>query len=242
MSENKNTYEQISGHKECPKCGAANDPISSNCRFCQTSLPRIGLDALPEEILLQNCAIWIARLEVMSEPDAYKAAIRVFKEKNKDHASLADIIGNTDKYIKMLDGRAKYSPEHADTVEHFKQRQNVALKGIEEVRIKIWKKRAIKIGIILVVLGVMRWKTVSDHKEFIEEEKDREKSSQIETARLNILLEKANQFVSQRDYNMAKYYIGQLHWTAKYSSSQYEWDKKRDEMLSAVEKMSDNQK
>ena len=249
MSENKNTYDQICGHKECPKCGGSNDPISSHCRFCQTSLPRLDLDTLPEELLINNCAIWLARLESLSHWTIYRAAKeldanrkmgmfgKLFTLGSKGEAGLSDIVANADKYVITLEARSRNSPDSADIVQNYRQRRECATIALamaarrQRLIVKLLIFGPLSCLFAIVIGGLFFGSSI-------------DKSERLESERLEKIVEKADQAIAAKDYNQAKYFISQLQWSVGSGggSNKKVWDEKRDGMLSAVEKMSDNSK
>jgi hypothetical protein len=48
--------------KKCSNCGADNDPIFTNCKFCKSPLPEIDLNSISNENLIQNAAEWIGKM------------------------------------------------------------------------------------------------------------------------------------------------------------------------------------
>ena len=122
--------------KNCPNCGATNDPVVSHCAFCQTPLPRVEIDALPEEVLLKNAALWVGRLEALKDSTAYDAAVALDRNKKmgfgigklasvgtKGQFSVGDIVGYAEQYLIALEVRTRNdaslwaSPGLMDTLE-----------------------------------------------------------------------------------------------------------------------------
>ena len=247
MPENKNTYDQIRGHKECPKCGGSNDPTSSHCRFCQTSLPRLDLDTLPEELLINNCTIWLARLESLSEGGTYKAAKALDANRkmgifgklltfgSESEPGLSDIVANAERYITVLEGRSRNSPEAGNFIHHYRQRQERAVVTLSTTARKEIRNRRLQIIIplgLLVAMYIIGYFVLSAF----------DKTERLESERLERIIEKADQAIAVKDYNGARYFISQIKWSIGDVAKEKVWDEKRDGMLSAVEKMSDNSK
>ena len=253
MSENKNTYEQISGHKECPQCGAANDPISSQCRFCQTFLPRLDFDVLREELLIKNCAIWLARFESLSEEGVYRAAKaldanrkkgvlgKLFTSGSEGEPGFSEIIANADRYITALETSSRISLELVDVVQCYKQRREGAKVELTvlERRLRSGRKLGCRSGCLLIFLApiLLSLPFIPGQLQKIED------ARKEENARLQNIAIKASQAIARKDYTAAREFINQISWSIPNDlSSEQMWDRKRKEMLSAVERVSDNSK
>ena len=232
--------------KTCKQCGAENDLILSNCKNCNSSLPRIELDTIPEEQLLNNCSYWLAKLESLKDFDSYfsaKSAEDISKQAlfgaltklTTSGPSLSEVIGSTDKYIRALAVRAQSSLELATHIQEFKERQKVALAGIEANRRKKSLLAVIIVPAALVLLPALGWAVF--HFTIGAE---MQKSSAEET-RLNVVIGKAEQAIARGDMKAAKFFVSQIKWEAidlndKIPSDKAKaWDEKRAAMLKAIE-------
>lgn len=231
--------------KRCGQCGAENDLILSNCKHCNSSLPRTDLDTLPEEQLLNNCSYWLAILEGLKDYSAYHAAksaedmakqplMGLVSKLTSSGPGLSEIIGNTDKYIRALAVRAKSSLELAAHIQEFKERQQAALATIEANRKKKRRMALIivpaAIGGLLLMVGVILYFTVVV---------DMKKEAAEET-RLNAVVEKAEQALAKGDKTSAKFFISQIKWGVTdidgnmNTNKAKAWDEKRETMLKAI--------
>lgn len=253
MPEDKNVYGQLSGHKECSKCGGSNDPISSNCRFCQTSLPRLDLDTLPEELLIRNCAIWLARLESLSEAETYNAAkaldanrkMGVFGKLlsfgSESEPGLSDIVASADRYVTILEGRSRYSSESADLVQRYKQRQERAVvaftSGARRRKIinTVWIALLVSLFPAILIFLIL---------DLNDEAAVKAERVRAESVRLEEIVGKVDQAIAKKDYNGARYFISQIKWVISEGAKEHGkiWDEKREGMVSALGKMSENAK
>tara|TARA_Y100000385_G_C12931041_1_gene566778 strand:+ start:179 stop:859 length:681 start_codon:yes stop_codon:yes gene_type:complete len=95
--------------KECFSCGAQNDVIFTNCVFCKTSLPTLDDNSLTNDELVMKSSEWIGKssepMLVMQGPNANewtgKGIVRMMQ---------AEIIGNAEKYLNLLEIRATSNP------------------------------------------------------------------------------------------------------------------------------------
>ncbi len=230
--------------KTCKQCGAENDLILSNCKNCNSSLPRIELDTIPEEQLLNNCSYWLAKLESLTDFDSYVSA-KSAEDSSKQFGALAklmtsgpslsEVIGSTDKYIRALAVRAQSSLELATHIQEFRERQKAALAGIEANRKKKSRLNFILLPAALVSLPALAWAVF--HFTIGAE---MQKSSAEET-RLNVVMGKAEQAIARGDMKAAKFFVSQIKWEAvdlndKIPSDKAKaWDEKRAAMLKAIE-------
>ena len=99
----------MSATKTCSTCGAENDGISTNCLFCKTSLPRIDLNSLSNEELVLNAGEWVGKARqhdyVISKND-YNANVWTGKGIHKIKVNNADMVGNAERYLSLLQIRA----------------------------------------------------------------------------------------------------------------------------------------
>jgi hypothetical protein len=152
--------------KNCPNCGATNDPIVSNCAFCQTPLARVAIEALPEEVLLKNAALWLGRLEALRDHAAYESAVRLEQNKKlgfgigklasagtRGEFGLGDINGYTEQYLGALEVRTRNSANLSATVSSLRERQRLALQIIQQTQSsKGSRNKTLKWGCAIIAL------------------------------------------------------------------------------------------
>jgi hypothetical protein len=232
--------------KKCGQCGAENDLILSNCRYCNSSLPRIDLGSIPEELLLSNCSYWLAKLEDLKDYRSYSAAkqaeetskiaiIGAIAKLTTSGPSLSDIIGNTDQYIRALSVRAQTSLEFIPHILEFKQRQQAALTAIEANRRKK-KNRTLLVPLVAVCVLFLIALTI-----YFTVLAPAAKREVAEEAKLAALVEKAEQAIARGDKNSARFYVSQIKWDVPDEDGKVvlekakAWDEKREAMLKAIE-------
>jgi hypothetical protein len=130
--------------KNCPNCGATNDPVVSHCAFCQTPLPRVAIDALPEEVLLKNAALWVGRLESLKDSTAHDAAVSLDRNKKmgfgigklasvgtKGQFGVGDIVGYAEQYLIALEVRTRNDASLTAAANSLRERQRNAKHVLE---------------------------------------------------------------------------------------------------------------
>ncbi len=225
------------GQKDCPHCGAGNDPIVSNCRFCKTALPRLDLESLPEEILLGNCSTWLSRLESLRSWALYSKAAKMDGTLGKLWAlgsstkfSLSEICGNTEKYIKCLEIRCQNNPELAETIADLKRRHNIAREAVAAMPRKEKWIIGSSIGVLVSIpLLCLLGGVVLDNGE--------KASIAKENARLEGIMQKANDSVARKDLDAALFYTSEINWGISEGSEKEgkAWNEKREHMKAAIE-------
>lgn len=95
--------------KECPSCGAQNDPILTNCIFCKAGLPQIDMNSISNEDLVLNAGEWVgkARQHDYSISNNDKDT-NVWTGKGV-HSILvknSDVVGSAEKYLSLLQVRS----------------------------------------------------------------------------------------------------------------------------------------
>jgi len=155
--------------KNCSSCGAANDPIVTNCAYCKTALPRLPIDTLPEEVLLKNSALWIGRLESLKDPAAYRAAMQFDRRQKisfgigqfasittKETFGLGDIVGCAEQYLSVLEARARNNPNLSPNIislrERYKHAQEILNKEQSQKRSR---RKLFKWGCLVIVLFIL---------------------------------------------------------------------------------------
>ncbi len=99
----------MSATKTCPSCGAENDVIFTNCMFCKTSLPKVDTNSISNEDLILNAGEWVGKARqhdyLISKNDP-NANIFTGKGVHVTQIKNADIVGNAEKYLSLIQVRA----------------------------------------------------------------------------------------------------------------------------------------
>jgi len=115
----------------CPSCGASNDPIVTNCQFCESSLPNsVDPSELPEATLLNNASEWLAKLETIANDYTQRGQAR-WSLFCSDIHSVGDIRANAERYINLLSVRSGNNPALATRLERLNNRHERALDNLE---------------------------------------------------------------------------------------------------------------
>jgi len=99
----------MSATKTCPSCGAENDVIFTNCMFCKTSLPQVDMNSISNEDLILNAGEWVGKArqhDYNLERKDSNANVWTGKGIHVTQIKNADIVGNAEKYLSLIQVRA----------------------------------------------------------------------------------------------------------------------------------------
>ena len=248
--------------KTCKQCGTENDLILSNCKSCNTSLHRIGLDTIPEEILLNNCAIWLARMEAINDVRslAYAKMYDSMLSHEKEAPPADRIPGSVGNFlhgwsairVQQANQRAgKSLSEITGNVDRYirtletRAQTNPELAGqIADLKIrqaaarqnleKIGNEKVSinRIGLILCFLGLLSIPLGVLGFRFIRESS--------EEKRLSSLVEKAEQTLIKGDKAAARFIVSQIKWSVSDLDNNINqakakaWDDRREALLKTL--------
>lgn len=233
--------------KNCDNCGAANELILTSCVYCGALLPGTDIEEETVELeeLLQNCSKWIGKFEAMvgnpqtltnaKQKDSLSGNIFgkvLSKTLGSDAVSYSATLGAVNRYMDILDVKAKGSELMRSKVRELKERYRQARILEKKTVAKQSKlKRMAIIGIVImvaffIVLFVWMGTNASRGKE-------------KEVVRLENLMEDINSAVKDGDFDTAEILCAQLKWEYNDSWTHYDneskaWDEKRETMLSTI--------
>lgn len=232
---------------QCPSCGASNDPIFTNCMFCETRLPFKDINSIDEEELLSNCVKWVSKFETLViDPDLLATAKQKDKLANnpmgklmelgmtKDSISLSKIKSTTEKYLNLFEVKSQNSPSLKQKVSDLRKRYTAATNEIKVSEDKMKKKTAYLIFGSVIFIVVMLFASnigSSSHDDAVEKEKQR----------LENIMTQINTALFEKNYVYAEVLCSQLKWEHfdSYTSRDTDklakkWDEKREEMLNTI--------
>lgn len=90
--------------KKCINCGADNDPLFTNCKFCKTALPIININSLSNEELIQHAADWIGKVESSFTVTGKNFNQWTMRDSRRFDAN--EIEGYASRYLELLHVRA----------------------------------------------------------------------------------------------------------------------------------------
>jgi hypothetical protein len=184
--------------KECPSCGAQNDVIFTNCMFCKSSLPRVDENSITNDELVMKASEWVGKssepMLIMQGPHANewtgKGIVKMMQ---------AEIIGNAEKYLNLLQIRATSNPTLSITY--------LGLRDKLDKNVKSGKKKKYILPLILVsifiAIGLIITLGISSEKDSDTAYQERLDSyeNQIEIA------------IKEKNYDYALILIEKLVWT-----------------------------
>jgi len=236
----------MKSENQCPSCGAGNDPILTNCMFCETRLPEGSLITLPEEDLFFNCLEWLSKYETLIEnPDQLKAAQQRDNMSNTPFGKLMEfglgetavsyitVVTTIEKYINLLEVKSQYSPALKGKIEDIRIRYNLAkskLAGAKKTANRKILFTGLGAGVLFVLLMLFIFGMASMEKAEIK----------TENQRLENIVLQINNSVATGNLDYAAILCSQLDWHYQgLSGNQDEemdakWKNKREEMLNTI--------
>ena len=214
----------MSSIKECSSCGAQNDVIFTNCMFCKTSLPTVDVNSITNDELVMKASEWVGKssepMLVMQGPDANewtgKGIVKMMQ---------AEIIGNAEKYLNLLEVRATSNPTLKVTYQ--------GLRDKLEKNSKSGSKKKI-LQIVLPILGfVLLMVGISFMAKF---ENDDENKYQEKLDKVEIQIDEA---LKEKNYDYALILIEKLVWDYELRKTQNQkkaetYDRKRESLKETV--------
>jgi len=188
--------------KKCTNCGADNDPLFTNCKFCKTSLPVIDLNSISNEDLIQNAAEWIGKMGT-----SFTISTKSWLGYHVIDAN--EIEGYASRYLELLHVRATtnidihYSYERLQA--QFDSKKNnimVKLGGGD-------KKKAPLLIFLVLLVGFILWAVIH-----MSNSKD---SNQIEVDRLTNLEQQVIADLRQKKYDDAQVLLNGLNYSISWS-------------------------
>lgn len=210
--------------KECPACGAQNDVIFTNCIFCKSSLPRVEENSITNDELVMKASEWVGKsselMLVIQGPDANewtgKGIVKMMQ---------AEIIGNAEKYLSLLQIRSTSNPALSVTY--------LGLRDKLDKNTKIGNKKKFTLPLVLlglfIVLGFLITLGISSDKNSYNEYQERLDNfeNQIEAA------------IKEKNYEYALILIEKLVWTHELNLTKNQkkaeaYDHKRKELKETI--------
>jgi hypothetical protein len=149
----------MSSTKVCPTCGAENDVIFTNCLYCKSSLPKVDPNSISNEDLIMNAGEWVGkarqhdysiRLNDQNANEWTGKGIHFIKIKN------ADIVGNAEKYLSLIQIRAisnsNLLPLHESLRKQLNENKEFAINN--DPMTKVWKQQKY-VGLVIIILMLL---------------------------------------------------------------------------------------
>ena len=200
-----NTYFMHS--KSCSNCGAENDPLFTNCKYCKTALPVIDLNSISNEDLIQNAAEWVGKMGTsfsITGKDFNQWTMRDYRRFEAN-----EIEGYAYRYLELLRVRAttnidiQYSYERLQ-VQFNSKKDNLMVKlGGGD------KRRAPLLFFFILMFGGITWGVVH-----LATSKD---DNEIEIARLNDLEQQIITDLKEKKYDDASVLLNGLEYSINWS-------------------------
>lgn len=210
--------------KECPTCGAQNDSIFTNCVFCKTSLPKEDENSITNDELVMKASEWVGKSSepylVITSPNANqwtgKGTIRMMQ---------AEVTGNAEKYLTLLEIRATSNPTLAIIHQSLRNKLDKNSKSGS-------KKKVLNIVIPLLILVAI----IGFSLFMASQENSKEYTYQENLDKVEMQIEEA---IKDKNYDYALILIEKLVWTHKlnYKENQKRadvYDKKRKELKKTI--------
>lgn len=181
--------------KECSSCGAQNDVIFTNCMFCNTSLPIVDENSITNDELVMKASEWVGKssepMLVIQGPEANewtgKGTVRMMQ---------AEIIGNAEKYLNLLEIRAITNPTLSVTYKGL--RDKLAKNSDSGSKKKVLRWVYLIIGLVVLMTFVIIMASG---------EKDAENSYQEKLNKVEIQIDEA---LKEKNYDYALVLIDKL--------------------------------
>ena len=149
----------MSSTKVCPTCGAENDVIFTNCLYCKSSLPKVDPKSISNEDLIMNAGEWVGkarqhdysiRINDQNANEWTGKGINFIKIKN------ADIVGNAEKYLSLIQIRAisnsNLLPLHESLRKQLIENKEFAIKNDPKTKLH---KQGIYIMAMLIIFTLL---------------------------------------------------------------------------------------
>jgi len=218
--------------KKCTNCGADNDPLFTNCKFCKTALPVIDLNSLSNEDLIQNAAEWIGKMGAsftVTGKDFNQWTLKDYRRFDTN-----EIEGYAYRYLELLHVRATTNIDIQYSYERL-QAQFDAKKNNLMVKIGGGDKKKAPLFIYLIVMGIgLIWLIVH-----MSTSKD---TNQIEVERLTSLEQQVISDIGQKKYDDALVLLNGLNysisWAGKDDSTAVQsWRSKKNGYIQTINQL-----
>jgi len=252
---NESSKEEL---KECPTCGGPVDKLLDHCIYCKSSLPKQNSDSISSEELIMNCGEWLGRLEgisiiefnpqggpggkgiVIDAPPGFvspkKSKIEQFMNSgvtdySKIFVPFSEIISNIEKYVAILEIRSKNNPNVKIALEGIKIKYNSLKK---KSRFILGKKHYVLMILLVVILGfILIFKNAASNHD---------KKINAENERLELIINKIELAIENRNYDNALFLTSQLVWKVESSWSNTDkeakhWEDQRIELKKSIEEL-----
>lgn len=210
--------------KECSSCGAQNDVIFTNCMFCNTSLPIVDENSITNDELVMKASEWVGKssepMLVIQGPEANewtgKGIVRMMQ---------AEIIGNAEKYLNLLEIRAITNPTLSVTYKGLRDKLAKNSDSGSKKKLLRWVYPIIGLVVLMTFVIIMA-----------SGEKDAENSYQEKLNKVEIQIDEA---LKEKNYDYALVLIDKLVWDHELNLKQNQkkaevYDKRRKELKETV--------
>jgi len=210
--------------KECSSCGAQNDVIFTNCMFCNTSLPIVDENSITNDELVMKASEWVGKssepMLVIQGPEANewtgKGTVRMMQ---------AEIIGNAEKYLNLLEIRAITNPTLSVTYKGLRDKLAKNSDSGSKKKLLRWVYPIIGLVVLMTFVIIMA-----------SGEKDAENSYQEKLNKVEIQIDEA---LKEKNYDYALVLIDKLVWDHELNLKQNQkkaevYDKRRKELKETV--------
>jgi len=238
--------------KNCNSCGAPNDAILINCVYCKSPLPKTDPNLIDTEELIIKCGEWLGRLEgagyvstsqgmklgvQLQAPPGYKPPrnLQNLFGLNEDSSTVyvpySEIVGNVEKYLNLIEVRAKNNATLTVTYEGFREKyKRISQKVKKKIHPLIYGIGGL-VGMFLLIFLIFK-SCSSDHEVKVEKENER----------LEAIVTNINEAIKEKNYDYALILTDQLVWKfeSSYSPTDEEgkhWEKQRKNLKETIENL-----